>query len=68
MKEVFMEKLLLKPTEAAEATGLGRSKMYQLIAAGIIPSVRIGKSVRVPVEALRQWVNAQVASNAVEGK
>ena len=59
-----MERLLLRPTEAAEMTGLGRSKMYELIAKGVVPSVRIGKSVRVPVEALREWVKAQTA-NAV---
>ena len=57
-----MERLLLRPTEAAEMTGLGRSKMYELIAKGVVPSVRIGKSVRVPVEALREWVKAQTAS------
>ena len=60
--EVKMERLLLRPTEAAEMTGLGRSKMYELIAKGVVPSVRIGKSVRVPVEALREWVKAQTAS------
>ena len=55
-----MEKLLLKPTEAAEAIGLGRSKTYQLISSGAIPSVRIGKSVRVPVVALRSWIEKQL--------
>lgn len=55
-----MEKLLLKPTEAAEAIGLGRSKTYQLISSGIIPSVRIGKSVRVPIAALRNWIEQQL--------
>lgn len=58
-----MEKLLLRPMEAAEATGLGRSKMYDLLAKGIIPSVRIGKSVRVPVDALREWVKQQTEAN-----
>lgn len=55
-----MDKLLLRPMEAAEAIALGRSKVYDLIAKGIIPSVRIGKSVRVPADALREWVKAQV--------
>lgn len=54
-----MEKLLLRPTEAAEVIGLGRSKMYELLAKGIVPSIRIGKSVRVPVAALRNWVEQQ---------
>jgi excisionase family DNA binding protein len=54
-----MERLLLKPTEAAEVIGLGRSKTYALISSGVIPSVRIGKSVRVPVAALRTWIEQQ---------
>jgi DNA binding domain, excisionase family len=56
-----MEKLLLRPTEAAEVIGLGRSKMYELLAKGIVPSIRIGKSVRVPVEDLRAWIKKQTA-------
>jgi DNA binding domain, excisionase family len=51
-----MDPLLIRPSEAAEATGLGRTKLYALLAAGIIPSVRIGRSVRIPVEALRNWL------------
>ncbi len=55
-----MDKLLLRPTEAAELIGVGRSKVYELIASGDIPSVRIGSSVRVPFELLREWIAAQV--------
>ncbi len=51
-----MEKLLLRASEVSEATGMGKSKTYQLIAAGVIPSVRIGKSVRVPADRLRRWI------------
>jgi excisionase family DNA binding protein len=51
-----MEKLLLRASEVSEATGMGKSKTYQLIAAGVIPSVRVGKSVRVPADRLRRWI------------
>ena len=51
-----MERLLLRPQEAADALGLGRSKVYQLLATGDLPSVRIGRCVRVPVAALREWI------------
>ena len=37
-----MEKLLLKPFEAAEALGICRSKLYQLLRNGTVVSVRIG--------------------------
>ena len=49
------EKLLLRVEEAAKLCSLGRSKMYELIMAGEIPSIRVGRAVRVPAEALREW-------------
>jgi excisionase family DNA binding protein len=55
-----MERLLLRPVEAAEAIGVSRSKIYELLASGDLPSVRIGASVRVPVEALRAWIAEQL--------
>jgi excisionase family DNA binding protein len=57
-----MEKLLLRPVEAAEAIGIGRSKVYELLASGELPSIRVGTSVRVPVEALRAWIARQLQS------
>ena len=60
-----MEKLLLRPHEAAEALGLCRSKVYELIASGAIPSITIGKSRRIPLEALRAWVRAQIDASAM---
>jgi excisionase family DNA binding protein len=56
----LMERLLLRPVEAAEAIGISRSKIYELLASGDLPSVRIGASVRVPVEALRAWIAEQL--------
>jgi len=47
----------LRPIDAAKLLGLGKSKTYMLIASGDLPSVRIGRSVRVPYEALRAWVD-----------
>jgi excisionase family DNA binding protein len=61
-----MDKLLLRPAEAAEVIGLGRSKMYELLAKGIVPSIKIGKSVRVPVAALRKWVEQQLQEQTQE--
>lgn len=57
-------KLLLRVPEAAEALGMSRAKTYQLIAMGAIPSVRIGASVRVPVDKLREWINRKAEEQA----
>jgi excisionase family DNA binding protein len=59
-----MEKLLLKPIEVCDVTGLGKSKCYALIAEGVIPSVRIGRAVRVPAGALRRWVESLAKGSA----
>jgi excisionase family DNA binding protein len=49
-------KLLLRPEEAAEVLGIGRSKLYELLAVGEVESVRIGKCRRVPLAALDDYV------------
>ena len=51
-----MDKLLLTPIEAARALGIGRSKLYQLIQSGRLQSVLIGRSRRIPKQALAQYV------------
>lgn len=56
-----MDKLLLRPAEAADAIGVSRSRMYELLATGTIPSIKIGGSRRVPVETLRTWVDRQLS-------
>ena len=58
-----MEKLLLTPREAAVTLGIGRTHIYDLIARGVIPSVRIGRSVRVPADALREWIAGEMGAS-----
>jgi excisionase family DNA binding protein len=48
--------LLLSVPEAARALRLGRSKTYQLIAAGDLEVVHIGRCCRVPVESVEAYV------------
>jgi excisionase family DNA binding protein len=53
--------LLLKPTEVAEQLRISRAKTYTLIASKDIPSVKVGSSVRVSSEALREWIARKAA-------
>ncbi len=53
-----MTRLLLTPTEAAQALGIGRSKLYVLLRAGVVESVLIGTARRIPAEALDAYVRA----------
>ena len=51
-----MPRLLLTVPEAAEALAISRSKLYELIAAGLVRSIRIDGSRRVPIKALETYV------------
>jgi len=57
-------RLLLTVPEAAEALGISRSKLYQLLSAGTIRSLRIDGSRRVPVEVLTTYINQLMKEEA----
>ena len=61
-----MERLLLRISEAAEALGIGKSTLYELIQAGEIPVVRVGRATRVPAAELRVWAEAHTVSAQAE--
>jgi excisionase family DNA binding protein len=52
-----VDKLLLTTTEAAHALGICRSKLYELLRAGRLESVRIDGSRRVPAAVLEEFVS-----------
>ena len=52
-----LQPLLLRSGEVAKLLGLGRSTVFAMLAAGELPVVRIGRSVRVPRVALERWVD-----------
>lgn len=58
--EPISPSLLLRPTEVAEALGLSRSKVFELLAAQELPAVHIGRSTRVPRAQLESWIESQV--------
>ncbi|WP_217708412.1 helix-turn-helix domain-containing protein [Nonomuraea rhodomycinica] len=39
-----MTRLLLTPVEAARALGVGRTKIYEIMASGALASVKIGRA------------------------
>jgi excisionase family DNA binding protein len=52
------DKLLYTVPEAADALSLGDSKTWELIAAGELESVRIGRARRVPRDSLDRYVES----------
>ncbi|MDP9370105.1 MAG: helix-turn-helix domain-containing protein [Chloroflexota bacterium] len=51
--------LLLRAEEAAKILSLGRSTIFQMLASGELPVVRIGRSVRIPRSELEIWIRAR---------
>jgi excisionase family DNA binding protein len=58
--------ILLTPTEAARALGIGRSKLYELMQQGVLESVHIGACRRIPTDALSELVARLRAESVIE--
>ena len=52
-------KSILRPQDVATELGVTSGRVYQLIQAGRIPAVRMGRSIRIPREAWERWLHAQ---------
>jgi len=51
------ERLLLTVEEVARRLGIGRSLAWRLVRSGELPSVRLGRLVRVPERNLQVWLD-----------
>ncbi len=51
-----MQPLLLNITEVAKVLGLGRTKVYELIANEGLPVMRFGRAPRVSRTSLERWL------------
>jgi excisionase family DNA binding protein len=49
-------RLAVRVPEAARLLDIGRSKCYDLVRRGELPAIRVGKTVRIPLGALQEWV------------
>jgi excisionase family DNA binding protein len=56
--------LLLSVPEVAKALGLGRTKVYELIACEGLPVVRFGRAVRVSAASLQRWIEQREKQSA----
>jgi excisionase family DNA binding protein len=52
-----VEALLLRADEAAIVLGIGRTKVFEMLASGELPAIRIGRCVRVPKDRLERWID-----------
>lgn len=59
---VRIEPLLVRVEEAARILCLSRSTIYEMLDRGELPSVRRGAARRIPIAALRAWVERQIGT------
>jgi excisionase family DNA binding protein len=55
-----IEPLLLRPVEAARLLGIGRSKIFEMLADSELPVIRFGRCVRIPRQELKRWIDQQL--------
>lgn len=55
---------LLRIGEVADLLRISRTKVYELVSSGQIPSLHVGRSRRVPIRALAQWIDEQTTRAA----
>lgn len=56
-QEFSPTKLLLTMTEASEVLAISRSKLYDLLNSGHLPSMHIGRSRRIRMKDIEEFVN-----------
>jgi excisionase family DNA binding protein len=56
------KRLLVRPEGVEELLDLPRTRVRNMLRDGELPSIRVGRSVRVPVEALREWIKQRQSS------
>jgi excisionase family DNA binding protein len=55
-----IEKLSLRPRQAAKAIGVSERTLWTWTHNGEVPHIRMGKAILYPVDALRRWLEALV--------
>lgn len=53
-----IEPLTVRVREACRITGIGRSKLYELIASGEIETIKVGSMTLIPMPSLRRFLDA----------
>jgi excisionase family DNA binding protein len=60
----MIDQLLFTVSDAADRLSLSRSKVYELLAQGTLRSVTVGRSRRIPADALVTFVAALSADDS----
>jgi excisionase family DNA binding protein len=66
MNDEQQEKKLLTIDEAGKTLGLGRSMTYNLVASKELASIKIGKSRRIPLSAIDDFIKRRLQDQRVK--
>lgn len=62
-----IDRELLRAEEVARVLGIGRSKVFEMLRAGELPVIRLGRSVRIPRRALAEWIEQRTEQGGAGG-
>lgn len=57
---IDIRKLTYSVVEAAEALGVSKTTMYQLVKSEGFPVIQIGKRMVIPIKSLERWVEGKI--------
>lgn len=66
MKESSHATRLLRAAEVVTMTGWSRAKVYAMAVSGELPSLRSGRSVRIPLAALERWIEQNTTGGVAQ--
>lgn len=58
-----LTRLAIAPAEAARLAGISRTKLYELLGAGDLPSFTLGRRRLIRVAALEEWIRMAEAAS-----
>ena len=59
----LMQRLLINTVEAAGLLGLSYATTSKLVREGVLPRIRVGNEVRIPLRALEDWIEERTECN-----
>jgi excisionase family DNA binding protein len=54
-----MERMTMTVVEMANCLGIGRNAAYDLVKKGRVPSLKIGRQIRIPKKAFELWLTKE---------
>jgi excisionase family DNA binding protein len=66
--EAEAPRLALTPRETAHSLGISERSLWSLTRQGRVPCVRLGGSVRYPLDALKRWLSEQTETKPATPK